>query len=91
MRQMNVKWNLADLTLGAVWDTNLQRHERAIREVMLIAQGELALENFLKQVKEVWQIYELDLISYQEKAHLIKGWDDLFNKVHTLGCNSCLF
>ncbi|XP_055327511.1 dynein heavy chain, cytoplasmic-like [Paramacrobiotus metropolitanus] len=81
MRQMGVKWNLSDLTLGAVWDTNLQRHERTIRDVMMTAQGELALENFLKQVKETWQIYELELIPYQDKAHLIRGWDDLFNKV----------
>lgn len=81
MRQMNVKWNLAELTLGAVWDTNLQRHERTIKDVMMIAQGELALDNFLKQVKEQWQIYELDLVPYQDKVHLIKGWDDLFNKV----------
>ena len=25
--------------------------------------------------------YELDLINYQNKCRLIRGWDDLFNKV----------
>jgi dynein heavy chain 1 len=33
------------------------------------------------QVKEFWQTYELDLISYQNKCKLIRGWDDLFNKL----------
>lgn len=32
-------------------------------------------------MRETWTIYELELVSYQEKVHLIKGWDDLFNKV----------
>lgn len=41
----------------------------------------MALEEFLKQVRESWQTYELDLINYQNKCKLIRGWDDLFNKV----------
>ena len=34
-----------------------------------------------EQVREAWQTYELDLINYQNKCRLIRGWDDLFNKV----------
>ena len=41
----------------------------------------MALEEFLKQVKETWNTYELDLINYQNKTRLIRGWDDLFNKL----------
>lgn len=33
------------------------------------------------QIREVWNAYELDLINYQNKCRLIRGWDDLFNKV----------
>lgn len=33
------------------------------------------------QVREAWQMYELDLINYQNKCRLIRGWDDLFTKV----------
>lgn len=36
---------------------------------------------FLLQVREAWQNYELDLVNYQNKCRLIRGWDDLFNKV----------
>jgi dynein heavy chain 1 len=33
------------------------------------------------QVKETWQSYELDMVNYQNKCRLIRGWDDLFNKL----------
>ena len=33
------------------------------------------------QVRDSWQNYELDLINYQNKCKLIRGWDDLFTKV----------
>lgn len=33
------------------------------------------------QIREVWNTYELDLVNYQNKCRLIRGWDDLFNKV----------
>ena len=37
--------------------------------------------NVSVQIREVWNAYELDLINYQNKCRLIRGWDDLFNKV----------
>jgi dynein heavy chain 1 len=80
-RQLRVNWVLSELTLGQVWDIDLQRHEGAVKDVILVAQGEMALEEFLKQVKETWNTYELDLINYQNKTRLIRGWDDLFNKL----------
>ncbi|XP_022254853.1 dynein heavy chain, cytoplasmic-like [Limulus polyphemus] len=81
MKQLRVTWVLSDLTLGQVWDVDLQRNEPIIKDVILVAQGEMALEEFLKQVREAWQNYELDLVNYQNKCRLIRGWDDLFNKV----------
>jgi hypothetical protein len=50
MKQLKVNWTLTDLTLGQVWDADLVRHEAAIKDIMLVAQGEMALEEFLKQV-----------------------------------------
>lgn len=35
----------------------------------------------LLKIREVWNTYELDLVNYQNKCRLIRGWDDLFNKV----------
>lgn len=42
-------------------------------------QGELGLEKFLRgKLKETWGEYEVELIGFQNKTKLIKGWDDLF-------------
>ena len=68
------------LTLGTVWDLNLSASEPIIRDIIAQATGEMALEEFLKQVHETWTTYTLDLVPYQTKCRLIRGWDDLFAK-----------
>lgn len=70
----------SSMTLGTIWDLDLKKNESSIREVIVQAQGELALEEFLKQVKDTWSNYSLDLVNYQNKTRLIRGWDDLFAK-----------
>ncbi|GAA5979126.1 hypothetical protein JCM10908_002813 [Rhodotorula pacifica] len=68
------------LTLGAVWDLDLKRNESVMRDIVVQAQGEMALEEFIKQVKEAWTSYTLELVNYQNKTRLIRGWDELFAK-----------
>ncbi|XP_034530779.1 cytoplasmic dynein 1 heavy chain 1 [Notolabrus celidotus] len=81
MKRLRVDWVPSELTLGQIWDVDLQKNEMVVKDVLLVAQGEMALEEFLKQIREVWNSYELDLVNYQNKCRLIRGWDDLFNKV----------
>jgi len=81
MKDLGVAWILTDLSLGQVWNADLVRNHKVIEDVMLVAQGENALEEFLKQIREEWTAYQLELVNYQNKTRLIKGWDDLFNKV----------
>ncbi|PIC53074.1 hypothetical protein B9Z55_002925 [Caenorhabditis nigoni] len=81
MKEMRVNWNLSDLTLGQVWDADILRHQQTISRILLVAQGEMALEEFLREMREYWQNYEVELVNYQNKTRLIKGWDDLFNKL----------
>lgn len=50
IKKLRVNWVLSELTLGHVWDVNLQKHEAIVRDVISVAQGEMALEEFLKQV-----------------------------------------
>lgn len=50
MRQLRVSWLLSDLTLGQIWGVDLQRNDKIVKDVILVAQGEMALEEFLKQV-----------------------------------------
>ncbi|WVR09001.1 hypothetical protein IAU60_006061 [Kwoniella sp. DSM 27419] len=70
----------SSMTLGQVYDLDVKRNEAFIKDVVTQAQGEMALEEFLKQVRETWSSYSLDLINYQNKCRLIRGWDELFNK-----------
>ena len=51
------------------------------KEVMSQARGEMILEEFLRTIKEYWTAFELDLVMYQSKCKLIRGWDDLFAKI----------
>ena len=74
------RYSPISMTLGDVWDLQPNSTESTIRDVLAQAQGEMALEEFLRQVKEVWQNYSLDLVNYQSKCRLIRGWDDLFAK-----------
>ncbi|KAF8592026.1 dynein heavy chain protein 1 [Ramaria rubella] len=72
--------NLSQMNLGHVYDLDLKKNETLIKEVIIQAQGEMALEEYIKQVKETWTNYTLDLVNYQNKCRLIRGWEDLFTK-----------
>ncbi|PLN79159.1 dynein heavy chain [Aspergillus taichungensis] len=74
------RFSLVSHTLGDVWDLQLATSETVIRDIIAQAQGEMALEEFLKSVRETWQNYSLDLVNYQSKCRLIRGFDDLFAK-----------
>ncbi|RMZ84735.1 hypothetical protein DV737_g982, partial [Chaetothyriales sp. CBS 132003] len=74
------RYSEISMTLGDVWDLQLTSSEPVIKDIILQAQGELALEEFVKQVRDTWQNYSLDLVMYQTKTRLIRGWDDLFTK-----------
>jgi dynein heavy chain 1 len=74
------RYSPVSMTLGDVWDLNLVATEVIVKDIIAQAQGEMALEEFLKQVREVWTAYALDLVNYQNKCRLIRGWDDLFAK-----------
>lgn len=50
MKRLHVNWVVSELTLGQIWDVDLQKNEAIVKDVLLVAQGEMALEEFLKQV-----------------------------------------
>ena len=78
--QPSKRYSAISLTLGDVWDLQLGPSESVIRDVITQAQGEMALEEFVRSVREHWQNYSLDLVNYQNKCRLIRGWDELFAK-----------
>ncbi|RDA90155.1 hypothetical protein CP533_2196 [Ophiocordyceps camponoti-saundersi (nom. inval.)] len=74
------RFSPSSMTLGDVWDLNLVATEAIVKDIIAQAQGEMALEEFLKQVRETWQNYALEMVNYQNKCRLIRGWDELFAK-----------
>ena len=82
MNKMNVQMNLNDLTLGHLWDINLIVYKPIINDMVKVAEGEKAIEEFLKKVSELWNNPStLELINYQNKCKIIRGWDNLFNNL----------
>lgn len=69
---------LNSMTLGNVWDMELLANSAFIKDIVTESQGELALEIFLRQVRQTWTNYSLELTNYKNTCRLVKGWDDLF-------------
>lgn len=76
-QKLKIKVKFNDLTLNDLWMADLVKNGKAVNEILIEARGELALEDFLRTIKDVWSKYELQLIRYQNKCKLIKGWEDL--------------
>ena len=81
LRKINVKKSQNDLTIGEIWRLDLGKYAHVIDTLLAQAAGEFVLEDMVRKVKEYWHNFELDLVRYQNKCKLIRGWDDLFNKV----------
>jgi dynein heavy chain 1 len=47
----------------------------------MVARGEMVLENMLRNIREYWNNFEIELVRYQTKCKLIKGFDELFQKL----------
>lgn len=60
MKRLHVNWVVSELTLGQIWDVDLQRNEAIVKDVLLVAQGEMALEEFLKQASISSCMYALN-------------------------------
>lgn len=43
-----------------------------IHIVLILTPMQMALEEYIKQVKETWTSYTLDLVNYQNKCRLIR-------------------
>jgi dynein heavy chain 1 len=60
--KINLSYN--DLYINTLWKADLQKHDKAVKDIMNQARGEHVLEEFLRGIKEVWNKYELDLAKY---------------------------
>jgi dynein heavy chain 1 len=78
LTRLGINIQLPQLTVGMLWERGVTNRKKDIAEILTVAQGEMALEQFLGQVKDRWMKQELELVLYQSRVRLIKGWDNLF-------------
>lgn len=90
MKRLHVNWVLSELTLGQIWDVDLQKNEMVVKDVLLVAQGEMALEEFLKQVKREGpqQIMWCSWNAYGMLIYFIYIFQSNHNRI--IKCLSCL-
>jgi dynein heavy chain 1 len=78
LQRLAIRVPYTDLTVGTLWDHGVLTRKKEIGEILTVAQGEMALEVFLGQVRDRWMKQELEMVLFQNRTRLIKGWDDLF-------------
>jgi dynein heavy chain 1, cytosolic len=77
-QRLGIRVPFMDLTVGILWDHGVLTRKKDVSEILVVAQGEMALEIFLGDVRDRWMKQELELVLFQNRTRLIKGWDDLF-------------
>ncbi|KAJ2996812.1 hypothetical protein HDV02_006190 [Globomyces sp. JEL0801] len=81
LNTLGISTALSSLQVGQIWDgLQVQSVQNQIDEIISLANGELALETYLKQAKLHWENYSLEFVNYQNKCRLVRGWDELFTK-----------
>lgn len=78
LSRLGIRLPFSELTIGLLWDHGVLNRKKDIVEILTVAQGEMALEVFLAQVRDRWMKQELELVLYQNRVRLIRGWDNLF-------------
>jgi dynein heavy chain 1 len=78
LQRLGIHIPFTDLSIGVLWDNGVLTKKKDMVEILTIAQGEMALEVFLAQVRDRWTKQELDLVLFQNRTRLIRGWDELF-------------
>ena len=56
-----------------LWDNGLLERKKDMAEILSVAQGEMAIEIFLAEVRDRCMKQELDLVLYQNRVRLIRG------------------
>ncbi|KAI9911312.1 hypothetical protein PsorP6_009030 [Peronosclerospora sorghi] len=81
LRLLNISSSFTELTLRSFWESKISVNDNELKSIIRTAQGEMALDEFLRQVSDYWTNYQLDLVNYQNRCRVIRGWDEMFAKL----------
>ena len=90
-RILKTRAKKADLLVADIWNGRLLEQKAALNEVLAQATGESAIEEFLgREVRDFWETYRLELVAFQNRANLIRSFEEVFEKLeeHSSGLNS---
>ena len=76
LQRLGVHLQFSDITVGTLWDNGVLNRKKEMLEILTVAQGEMALEVFLGEVRDRWMKQELELVLFQNRVRLIRGWDE---------------
>ena len=63
-QQLGLTIQMSELTLGHMWDADLRRRQVELTEILAAAAGEMALEEFMKAVKDCWSDMEVRFLVF---------------------------
>ncbi|KAH8739299.1 dynein heavy chain, partial [Cryptosporidium ryanae] len=68
---------LSTLTLGDVWQLDLEEYGQAIEEILVAAQGEHGLESYLQGLRDQWSVLELEFTQLPNNSSIkvVRNWE----------------
>lgn len=81
LQLLRINLPFTELTLRNFWESKLAAVDNDLKSIIRTAQGEMALDEFLRQVADYWTNYQLELVNYQNRCRIIRGWDEMFAKL----------
>ena len=78
LKELNLQVSWSELTVGMLWDTDMKAHAKAVQAILTSAQGESALEEFLNELRDQWELTRFECVDYRGKSTVIRNWDGLF-------------
>jgi dynein heavy chain 1 len=77
-RSCNVSLPMDGISLGLLWNSSVFHNEASLKDVISVAQGEFALQEFLDEIKTHWSSLKFEMYAVGRRALNIKGWELLF-------------
>ena len=68
LSRLGIQLPFSELTIGLLWEHGVLNRKKEIIDILTVAQGEMALEVFLAQVRDRWVKQELELVLYQNRV-----------------------
>lgn len=78
MEKLDIKASSpSNINVGNIWESSALSNRKVIAQILSTAQGEAALEQFLRELREKWITSEIQLVM-RDTVKVVVGWEDIF-------------